>query len=104
MTKVITSIENSPLVLQLHPAMEMTEYQFFKFCHLNRGLRIERTAEGKLIIMPPTGPGTKNRNFKLSQQLANWADTDGTGLVLIPTLSLHYLTVQCFPLTLLGLI
>lgn len=30
--------------------------------------------------MPPTGTGTGRRNFKLSQQLANWADQDGTGI------------------------
>ncbi len=72
MTEVITPIENYPLVLQLHLVMEMTKDQFFEFCHLNRDLRIERTAEGKLIIMPPTGSVTGNRNFKLSQQLANW--------------------------------
>jgi Uma2 family endonuclease len=30
--------------------------------------------------MPPTGGITGNRNFKLAQQLANWADTDGTGI------------------------
>ncbi len=30
--------------------------------------------------MPPTGSGTGNRNSKLSQQLANWTDQDGTGI------------------------
>lgn len=39
--------------------------------------------------MPPTLSSTGNRNFKLSQQLANWTDTDGTELVLIQTLGLH---------------
>jgi Uma2 family endonuclease len=80
MTEVITPIENSPLVLQLHPVIQMTDDQFFEFCQLNRDLRIERTAKGELIIMPPTGGGTGNRNFKLNQQLANWTDTDGTGI------------------------
>lgn len=80
MTEVITPIENSPLVLQLHPVIQMTDDQFFEFCQLNRDLRIERTAKGELIVMPPTGGGTGNRNFKLNQQLANWTDTDGTGI------------------------
>lgn len=80
MTQVFASIENSPLVLQLHPVVQMTDDQFFEFCQINRELRIERTAKGQLIVMPPTGSGTGNRNSKLNQQLSNWTDVDGTGL------------------------
>jgi Uma2 family endonuclease len=58
----------------------MTDAQFFEFCQLNRELQIERTAPGDLIIMPPTGSATGGRNFKLTQQLANWTDRDGTGI------------------------
>lgn len=80
MTQVFASIENFPLVLQLHPVVQMTDDQFFEFCQINRELRIERTAKGQLIVMPPTGSGTGNRNSKLNQQLSNWTDVDGTGL------------------------
>lgn len=72
--------ETAPLVLQLSPAVEMTEQQFFEFCQLNRDLRIERTARGELVIMSPAGSETGNKNLRLSQQLANWTDTDGTGI------------------------
>lgn len=70
----------APLVLRLHPVLNMTDAQFFEFCQLNRELQIERTATGDLIIMPPTGSATGGRNFKLTQQLANWTDRDGTGI------------------------
>lgn len=70
----------APLVLRLHPVLNMTDAQFFEFCQLNRELQIERTATGDLIIMPPTGSATGGRNFKLTQQLANWTDQDGTGI------------------------
>jgi hypothetical protein len=43
MTNVIDLVE-SPIVLQLHPVIEMTEDEFFEFCQLNRDLCIERTA------------------------------------------------------------
>lgn len=79
-TTVTPSVENSPLVLHLEPIINLTDDQFFEFCQINRDLRIERTANGELLIMPPTGSETGNRNFKLSQQLANWIDTDGTGI------------------------
>ncbi|MEA5535216.1 Uma2 family endonuclease [Crocosphaera sp. XPORK-15E] len=74
------STENTPLVLQISPALEMTDEQFFALCQLNRDYRIERNAKGELIIIPPTGSETGNRNFKLSQQLANWTDEDGSGI------------------------
>jgi Uma2 family endonuclease len=57
----------------------MTHEQFYEFCQANRDLRIERTASGEVIIMPPAFSDTGNRNGKIFQQLANWADQDGTG-------------------------
>lgn len=79
MVSVIDLVE-TPIVLQLHPVVEMTDDQFFEFCQLNQDLRIERTAKGELLIMPPAGSGTGNCNFKISQQLANWTDIDGSGI------------------------
>ncbi|MEC4986367.1 MAG: Uma2 family endonuclease [Oscillatoria sp. PMC 1068.18] len=66
--------------LNLHPAIDLTDEQFFQLCQNNRDLRLERTAEGELIIMPPTGWVSGNQNSKLTQRLANWTDGDGTGL------------------------
>ncbi len=67
------------LTLNLHP-LELTDEQFFQLCQNNRDLRLERTAMGELIIMPPTGWESGNRNIKLSAQLEIWTDADGTGL------------------------
>ncbi|MBD2413190.1 hypothetical protein FACHB389_12740 [Nostoc calcicola FACHB-389] len=68
------------LILNLSPTIELTDDQFFQLCQNNRDLRLERTAEGELIIMPPTGWESGNRNSKLTQRLGNWTDVDGTGL------------------------
>ncbi|MEL6401991.1 MAG: Uma2 family endonuclease [Cyanobacteria bacterium J06626_4] len=69
------------LTLELQSAdIDLSDEQFYRLCQVNRDLRLERTAEGKLIIMPPTGWETGNRNFRIAQQLGNWADTDGTGI------------------------
>jgi Uma2 family endonuclease len=68
------------LILNLSPTIELTDEQFFQLCQNNRNLRLERTAEGELIIMPPTGWESGNRNSRLTQRLGNWADADGTGL------------------------
>jgi Uma2 family endonuclease len=68
------------LILNLNPIIELTDEQFFQLCVNNRDLRLERTAEGELIIMPPTGWESGNRNARLTQRVGNWADADGTGL------------------------
>ena len=68
------------LILNLHPAIELTDEQFFQLCQNNRDLRLERTAEGELIIRPPTGWKSGNQNSRLTQRLGNWTETDGTGL------------------------
>lgn len=68
------------LTVNLQSVLELTDEQFFNLCQVNRDLRFERTATGELIIMPPTGGETGNRNGRLNQQLFNWSDTDGTGI------------------------
>ena len=62
-------------------ATQLTEEQFTRLCQENPELRIELTAQQELVIMPPTGSETGRRNSTLTQRLANWAETDGTGIV-----------------------
>ncbi len=80
MAQVLEQIERASVLVHVRPLFEMNDEQFEEFCRLNRDLRIEMTAEGDLIILPPTFSRTGNRNFKLTQQLANWTDADGTGV------------------------
>jgi Uma2 family endonuclease len=77
--KAPPDLSDWPLVLRLRPALEMTEDQFYEFCQLNRDLRLERKAEGELLIMPPTGWEPGRRNLEISRQLGNWAVADRTG-------------------------
>jgi Uma2 family endonuclease len=69
-----------PVVLRTRPALEVSEVQFYEFCRLNADLRIERTAEGEWLMMPPTGGDTGSRNAEITRQLGNWAKQDGTGV------------------------
>jgi Uma2 family endonuclease len=68
------------LTINLNSIVELTDEQFYQLCQVNRDLRFERTATGELIIMPPAGGETGNRNGRITQQLFNWADSDGTGI------------------------
>ena len=74
-----TEIEIHPLVVRMHPVINLTDDQFFEFCQINRDLRIERTATGELLIMPPTGSETGGSNFELAVQFRIWVKQDGTG-------------------------
>ncbi|MEH2435138.1 MAG: Uma2 family endonuclease [Nostoc sp.] len=69
-----------PIVLQLQPAIALTEDQFYEFCQLNSDFHIERNAAGELVIMPPTGSETDERNFNLVGQLWVWTKQDSTGV------------------------
>jgi Uma2 family endonuclease len=80
MRKTLVFVEIPPLVLRLAPVIDMSDEQFFELCHLNRDLRLERTSQGDLVIMPPTGGETGRTNFKLTQVFGNWVDADGTGV------------------------
>jgi Uma2 family endonuclease len=77
--QVTTEVETPPLVVRMHPVIDLTDDQFFEFCQINRDLRIERTATGELLIMPPTGSETGESNFRLSGQLFIWTEQDRTG-------------------------
>ncbi len=68
------------LTVNFNSVIKLTDEQFYQLCQDNETLRFERTATGELIIMPPTGGETSNRNGRLNQQLFNWTDTDGTGI------------------------
>src|SRR5919108_3409803 len=76
----ILSITN-PLVVLFDPKFRMNDEEYFHFCQLNRDLRIERTSQGEIIVMAPTGGKSGQQNAKLIARLTNWAEQDGTGQV-----------------------
>ena len=75
-----TAAESEPFVIKFKPLTYMDDQQFAKFCALNDDLRIERNAKGDIILMPPAFTYTSKQNIKISSQLDNWAENDGTGI------------------------
>jgi Uma2 family endonuclease len=51
---------------------KVSQEQFQQLAAVNRDLRLERTATGELIVMPPTGSETGNRNLDIEGQLWLW--------------------------------
>lgn len=74
-------LEHSTIIVKLRPDEPLTDDEFFDFCQKFSNERIERTADGEIIIMPPTGFETSKRNSELNRQLANWAIKDERGIV-----------------------
>ena len=77
---VLIPSEASTMETDATPFIDMTEDQFFVFCQRTHDVRIERNAEGEILIMPPTGAATGNRNLELGMQLQLWTKRDGTGI------------------------
>ena len=50
----------------------ITDEQFYQLCITNRELKLERTAKGDLIIMPPTGGETSKFNSEVNLDLGLW--------------------------------
>ncbi|ACK65933.1 protein of unknown function DUF820 [Rippkaea orientalis PCC 8801] len=67
------------LPVPLNLEIDLTDEQFFQLCQNNRDLRFERTATGELIIMPPTGSETSDRNAELTYQLRAWSRQNQLG-------------------------
>ena len=67
------------LLVRVRPVLQLTDDQFYELCRLNRELRIERTAQGGLSIMPPAGGDSSALNAEIAIQLGVWAKRDGTG-------------------------
>ena len=80
MTTLLIQTESTPLTVNFPSLVQMTNEQFYEFCQANGDLRIERTANGEVIIMPPAFSDTGNRNFNIAGQLGNWTEQDGTGI------------------------
>lgn len=81
MTEVLERLEQDPLVVRTSPVVEMNDEQFFQFCQINRDLRIERSAQGDLIIMAPAGGSSGRRNAKLTALFDAWASVEGSGQI-----------------------
>jgi Uma2 family endonuclease len=65
-----------PATLASYP---MTDEEFAAFCAEHPDLSFEMTAEGEIIVMPPTTPLTGDRNSEIDCQLRIWAKKDGRG-------------------------
>ncbi len=74
MVQTPTNPETETLLIELPKSIGLlvTQEQFAALAAANRDLRLERTAQGELIVNPPTGWETGRRNRSLTGQLDRW--------------------------------
>lgn len=60
--------------------LNLGEEEFFHFCQANRDMRIERSAQGEIIVMSPAGGYSGYQSGEVFSQLKAWASRDRSGV------------------------
>ncbi|MFN6529930.1 Uma2 family endonuclease [Nostoc sp. ChiSLP03a] len=60
------------IAINLNPIIQLTDNQFYQLCRENPEIKFERNARGELLIMPPTGGETGNRNIEIAADFVIW--------------------------------
>ncbi len=60
------------ITINFNNIVKLTDDQFYQLCQDNPDVKLERNQWGELIIMPPTGGETGNRNSELNAELVFW--------------------------------
>ncbi|NCJ08420.1 Uma2 family endonuclease [Synechococcales cyanobacterium C] len=68
------------IALNLRPTLQITDSVFEQLCQSNPNLRLERTTQGELVIMPPAGSESGRQNLSLSAQLWYWNQQSKLGV------------------------
>jgi len=66
------------LELPQNITLHVSHEDFAAIAAANRDLQLERTADGTLIVNPPTGSNSGRRNLSISAQLWIWAEANDT--------------------------
>ncbi len=74
-----------PVRLILNPELPMSDDEYYDFCVANPDVWFERNAQGEIIIVPPVGIESDNRNADIVTQLTLWAKRDRRGKAFGPT-------------------
>ena len=65
--------------ISIPKGFKVTPEQFDLLADVEQQARMELSKDGELIVMSPTGGEAGRKNLRLTQQVANWTDRDGTG-------------------------
>jgi Uma2 family endonuclease len=74
-----------PATLVLDRENRLSDDEYFAFWEANPDLRLERTAQGEIVIVPPAGLESDHRNFDLNIQFGVWSKANRRGEAFGPT-------------------
>jgi Uma2 family endonuclease len=78
------ALSETELPVRLRFERPMTDDELMRFCAENELLRVERDANGELIVMSPTGTEGGNAELDVATELNLWARQDRRGKALGP--------------------
>ncbi len=74
------ALAEMPLPLRFRPATPMSDEELMRFCAANDAVRVERDANGEILVMTPAGSMTSSMNSRITRLLDEWAEEDGRGI------------------------
>ncbi len=75
------TLEGVELPIRLRLERPLTDLELMHFCTVNEMVRVERDANGELILMSPSGLEGSSWNSEVNADLTLWARRDGHGKV-----------------------
>jgi Uma2 family endonuclease len=73
------ALAEMPLPLRFRPETPMSDEELMRFCAANDFLRVERDANGEILVMTPAGNNTGRKNAAIISVSDAWAERDGRG-------------------------
>jgi Uma2 family endonuclease len=70
---------NVPTTLKLDREQGFSDEEYVEFYEANPDLRLERTGQGQIVIVPPVGGESDYRSADVTTQIAQWAKGSGKG-------------------------
>ena len=64
-------ITSEPVILNIK-TVGLSDEQFYQLCQINENWRLEETAQGELLIMPPVGAISGNRESEFNADVVIW--------------------------------
>jgi Uma2 family endonuclease len=74
------ALAEMPLPLRFRTETPMSDEELMRFCAANDFLRVERDANGEILVMTPAGIKTSRMNSRITRLLDEWAEVDGRGI------------------------
>ncbi len=74
------ALAEMPLPLRFRPETPMSDEELMRFSAANDSVRVERDANGEILVMTPAGSKTSKMNSRVTRFLDAWAEEDGRGV------------------------